>query len=148
MKILMVCLGNICRSPLAHGVMENLVKEQGLNWEVDSAGTGNWHIGQGPDPRSTREAKRNGIDISNQVCRQFDVSDFDEFDLIVVMDQNNKRDVLSLARNDTDRQKVRLLLGDKNVPDPYHDNSQFAPVFKMVDAGCRVLIDELKAKAR
>src|ERR1700712_2963680 len=129
MKILMVCLGNICRSPLAHGVMEGLVKAEGLDWEVDSSGTGNWHVGQGPDPRSTREARLNGVDISRQVCRQFRVSDFDEFDHIVVMDKNNKRDILALARNDADRKKVRLLLGDKDVPDPYYDDAQFAPVF-------------------
>lgn len=145
MKILMVCLGNICRSPLAHGVMEHLVKEQGLDWEIDSAGTGDWHIGQGPDRRSTREALNNGIDISQQVCRQFRVQDFDDFDVIVVMDKNNQRDVLSQARNQADRKKVRLLLVDKEVPDPYHDDTQFAPVFKMVKAGCRELIKSLKA---
>jgi protein-tyrosine phosphatase len=146
MKILMVCLGNICRSPLAHGVMEGLVKEAGLNWEIDSAGTGNWHVGQGPDPRSTREAKTNGVDISRQVCRQFKVSDFDEFDLIVVMDQNNKRDILSLARNDEDRKKVSLLLGDKNVPDPYYDDALFAPVYQLVLDGCKKLLKEIQNK--
>lgn len=140
MKILMVCLGNICRSPLAHGVMEHLVKEQGLDWEIDSAGTGNWHVGQGPDPRSTREARNNGIDISTQVCRQFRVRDFDDFDHIIVMDRNNKRDVLALARNDADRKKVSMLLGDKDVPDPYYDDTQFAPVFRMVEEGCKKLI--------
>jgi protein-tyrosine phosphatase len=145
MKILMVCLGNICRSPLAHGIMEHLVKEQGLDWEIDSAGTGNWHIGQGPDRRSTREAQRNGIDISSQVCRQFRVSDFDEFDLILVMDRNNKADVLRLARTDADRAKVKMLLGDKEVPDPYHDDSQFAPVFKMVEQGCKDFIKNYTA---
>lgn len=146
MKILMVCLGNICRSPLAHGVMENLVKEAGLNWEIDSAGTGNWHVGQGPDPRSTIEARINGVDISKQVCRQFNVRDFDEFDLIVVMDQNNKRDILARARNDEDRKKVRLLLGDKNVPDPYYDDALFAPVYKLVLDGCKKLLKEIEAK--
>ncbi|MEO6520168.1 MAG: low molecular weight protein-tyrosine-phosphatase [Mucilaginibacter sp.] len=146
MKILMVCLGNICRSPLAHGVMEALVKEEGLDWQVDSAGTGNWHVGQGPDHRSTREAKLNGVNISKQVCRQFKVGDFDEFDLIVVMDQNNKRDILALARNDEDSKKVRLLLGDKNVPDPYHDDTLFAPVYQLVLDGCKQLLKELQAK--
>ena len=141
----MVCLGNICRSPLAHGVMEQLVEEKGLDWEIDSAGTGNWYIGQGPDPRSTREARLNGVDISQQVCRQFRISDFDEFDHIVVMDKNNKRDILALARNDEDRKKVRLLLGDKDVPDPYYDDAQFASVFKMVEEGCKVLMREFRA---
>jgi len=140
----MVCLGNICRSPLAHGVMEQLVKEEGLNWDIDSAGTGNWHVGQGPDPRSTKEAKSNGVDISKQVCRQFKISDFDEFDQIVVMDQNNKRDILALARNDEDRKKVRLLLGDKNVPDPYYDDALFAPVYQLVLDGCKKLLKEIQ----
>ncbi len=87
MKILMVCLGNICRSPLAEGIMQHLVKQHGLDWEVDSAGTGNWHVGQGPDKRSTRVARDNGIDISGQVCRVFNVRDFDTFDHILVMDK-------------------------------------------------------------
>ncbi|RKR81281.1 protein tyrosine phosphatase [Mucilaginibacter gracilis] len=142
----MVCLGNICRSPLAHGIMDNLVEQQGLGWQVDSAGTGDWHIGQGPDRRSVREAKLHGVDISKQICRQFSVTDFDEFDHIIVMDKNNKRDVLALARNNDDRKKVRLLLGDKDVPDPYHNDEQFAPVFKMVEQGCMVLMKELQAK--
>jgi protein-tyrosine phosphatase len=147
MKILMVCLGNICRSPIAHGVMEHLVKQQGLNWQVDSAGTGNWHVGSGPDRRSTAEARLNGIDISKQVCRQFNVRDFQDFDAIVVMDKHNYRDVTAQARTTPDRQKVRLLLGDKDVPDPYHDDTQFVPVFKMVEAGCKKLIEELKRRA-
>src|SRR4051812_20355013 len=106
MNILMVCLGNICRSPLAEGIMQHLVKQNGLDWEVDSAGTGNWHVGQGPDRRSVRVASDNGIDISRQVCRAFSVSDFDRFDHILVMDSNNLRDVLAKARNDNDRNKV------------------------------------------
>jgi len=141
----MVCLGNICRSPLAHGIMEQLAQDNGLDWTVDSAGTGNWHVGQGPDPRSTRTARAHGIDISKQVCRQFKVRDFDEYDVIYVMDKNNLSDVLSLARNDADVAKVKLLLGDKEVPDPYYNDSQFEPVFKMVEAGCQAIIDELRA---
>ncbi|GAB2987644.1 low molecular weight protein-tyrosine-phosphatase [Mucilaginibacter puniceus] len=140
MKLLMVCLGNICRSPLAEGIMQHLVKQAGLDWEVDSAGTGNWHVGQGPDRRSTRTAKDNGIDISRQVCRVFRVSDFDEFDHIIVMDKNNLRDVLAQARNDEDRNKVSMLLGDKHVPDPYWDDTQFAPVFKLIEQGCKDFI--------
>ena len=136
----MVCLGNICRSPLAHGVMEQLVKERGLDWQVDSAGTGNWHIGQGPDRRSTREALKHGIDISNQICRQFRIRDFDDFDLIVVMDRSNRTDVLNRARNEQVKAKVIMLLGDKEVPDPYHDDTQFAPVFDLVEQGCKDLL--------
>ncbi len=143
MKILMVCLGNICRSPLAHGIMEYMAREQGLDWEIDSAGTGDWHVGEGPDRRSTRTAREHGIDITNQVCRLFRVSDFDYYDHIFVMDKNNLRDVLSLARNEDDRIKVKLLLGDKIVPDPYFDDAQFEPVFQMIETGCREIIKEL-----
>lgn len=137
----MVCLGNICRSPLAHGIMEHIVKEKGLDWEVDSAGTGNWHIGSAPDRRSIAVAKNYGVDISNQCCRQFDVSDFDEFDLIFVMDKMNLRDVLALARNKEDKNKVRLLLNTE-VPDPYYEDDQFDPVYQMVEKGCRRIVEE------
>ncbi len=143
MKILMVCLGNICRSPLAHGIMEHLVKENGLDWEVDSAGTGNWHVGEGPDRRSVRAARNHGVDISNQVCRVFNVHDFDVFDRIFVMDRNNLSDVLAKARNKHDEQKVKLLLGDKIVPDPYYDDAQFEPVFKMIEDGCKKIVKDL-----
>jgi protein-tyrosine phosphatase len=146
MKLLMVCLGNICRSPLAHGIMEHLVAEEGLNWTVDSAGTGNWHVGEGPDRRSVLAAKNHGIDISNQVCRQFNVKDFDAYELILVMDKNNLADVLAQARNEHDREKVKLLLNDKEVPDPYYEDTQFEPVFKMVEAGCKSLMKELMAR--
>jgi protein-tyrosine phosphatase len=143
MKILMVCLGNICRSPLAEGIMQHLAKENGLDWFVDSAGTGNWHVGQSPDRRSTRTAKEHGIDLSQQVCRVFKVSDFDEFDHIFVMDKNNLGDVLAKARNKEDEKKVKLLLGDKIVPDPYYDDAQFEPVFKMIEEGCKGIIKRL-----
>src|ERR1700687_5114089 len=108
MKILMVCLGNICRSPLAEGIMQHLANENGLDWHIDSAGTGNWHVGEGPDRRSTRTARKFGIDISGQVCRQFKVSDFDAFDQIFVMDKSNLSDVVALARNTDDVKKVKL----------------------------------------
>ena len=134
---------NICRSPLAHGIMEYMAREQGLDWEIDSAGTGDWHVGEGPDRRSARTAREHGIDITNQVCRLFRVSDFDYYDHIFVMDNNNLRDVLSLARNEDDRIKVKLLLRDKIVPDPYFDDAQFEPVFHMIEKGCREIIEEL-----
>jgi protein-tyrosine phosphatase len=143
MKILMVCLGNICRSPLAHGIMEQMAKEKGLNWEVDSAGTGNWHVGEAPDRRSIRTAGNHGIDISNQVCRLFTVSDFDTYDHIFVMDRNNLSDILAMARNKEDATKIKLLLRDKIVPDPYYDDNQFEPVFKMIADGCNLIIEEL-----
>ncbi len=141
----MVCLGNICRSPLAEGIMKQQVKEAGLDWEVDSAGTGSWHIGKAPDHRSTREAKTRGVDISKQICRQFKVQDFDDFDLILVMDKNNLADVLSLARNQQDREKVKLLLNDQEVPDPYFNDNHFAPVFDLIEGGCKDVIRKYKS---
>lgn len=144
MKILMVCLGNICRSPLAHGIMEHLVKKEGLDWEIDSAGTGNWHIGEGPDRRSTATAKNYGIDISGQCCRQINVKDFDQYDRIYVMDKMNLKDVLALTRNDEDRKKVRLLLDNAIVPDPYYEDDLFDDVFKMIEKGCKAIIQQEK----
>lgn len=138
----MVCLGNICRSPLAEGIMQHLADEAGLNWQIDSAGTGDWHVGRGPDMRSVKAAADQGIDISKQVCRLFTVNDFDAFDLILVMDKSNLANVLSMARNAEDRQKVSMLLKDRPVPDPYYDDSQFAPVFKLIEAGCKEIIRE------
>lgn len=138
----MVCLGNICRSPLAHGIMESIVKEKGLDWEIDSAGTGDWHIGSPPDRRSTAIAKKYGIDISGQCCRQFTSGDFDRFDRIYVMDRMNLRDVLNMARSENDRKKVRLLLDKEVVPDPYYDDDQFDPVFLMVEEGCRKIVEQ------
>jgi protein-tyrosine phosphatase len=144
MKILMVCLGNICRSPLAEGIMQHLVKQQGLNWTIDSAGTGNWHVGEGPDHRSVSVARQFGVDISKQVCRQFKPDDFDRFDLILVMDKNNLADVLAQARNEADTGKVKLLLTDKEVPDPYYDNTQFEPVYRLIEGGCKDVIAAFK----
>jgi protein-tyrosine phosphatase len=138
----MVCLGNICRSPLAEGIMQHQADKAGLDWRVDSAGTGDWHVGQGPDRRSVKAAADQGVDISKQVCRLFRTRDFDEFDLILVMDKSNLSNVLAMARNDEDRKKVKMLLGDKIVPDPYYDDTQFAPVFKLIEAGCKEIIKE------
>lgn len=143
----MVCLGNICRSPLAHGVLEHLAKERGLNWEIDSAGTGNWHVGEQPDRRSIAIAKNYGVDISGQCCRQFDVSDFDTYDHIFVMDYSNLNDVKALARGDEDHKKVSLLLKDGIVPDPYYDDTQFDPVYKMVEKRCKEIITEFNTPA-
>ncbi len=142
MKILMVCLGNICRSPLAHGVMEHLVQQQDLNWEIDSAGTGNWHIGEQPDMRSMAIARKYGIDISKQICRQFDISDFENFDQILVMDYSNLSDVKSMAKNEEDQIKISLFLKDAIVPDPYHDDDQFDQVYQMIEKRCQELLEE------
>mgnify|MGYP003451583515 FL=1 len=150
-KILMVCLGNICRSPLAEGILASkLSKSQFL---VDSAGTGNWHVGSAPDSRSIAVAKKNKLDISNQKGRQFKVGDFDVFDYIYVMDNSNFRDVQSLARNEADKAKVKLILNelfpDENVdvPDPYYGmENGFDNVYSMLDQTCDVIAKNLLAK--
>ncbi|TCD12868.1 low molecular weight phosphotyrosine protein phosphatase [Pedobacter frigidisoli] len=143
MKILMVCLGNICRSPLAEGIMRHLSKAQNLNWEIASAGTGNWHIGKAPDHRSIAAAKSFGYDISTQRAQQFNHAMFAKYDLILVMDKNNLKDVQSLAKNNEDRQKVKLFLDNDEVTDPYWDNDLFSPVCQQVEERCREIIKQL-----
>ena len=145
MKILMVCLGNICRSPIAHGVLEHLAREKGLNWVIDSAGTGSWHIGEQPDKRSIAIAKKFGVDLSNQRGRQFDVSDFEKYDHILVMDYNNLNDVRTLASSEEEQKKVSLFLKDGIVPDPYYDDDQFEPVYLMVEKRCKQIIEEFSS---
>lgn len=141
MKVLMVCLGNICRSPLAEGILRHLAQEKGLNWEIDSAGTGSWHVGDPPDHRSVKVARHHGIDISHLRGRQFSTADFSDFDRIFVMDLDNYRDVLRKARSEADRQKVQLLLeGQAEVPDPWYDDALFEPVYNMIYKACERII--------
>ncbi|MCI0921023.1 low molecular weight protein-tyrosine-phosphatase [Sphingobacterium rhinopitheci] len=144
MRILMVCLGNICRSPLAHGIMQYVVDSDGLDWQIDSAGTGDWHVGQAPDHRSIAVAKHHGIDISGQRAQHFTAELFDRYDRIFVMDKQNSLDVLRLAKNDEQRSKVALFLPNDIVPDPYYDDNMFEPVFDMVKERCDQLLIELK----
>lgn len=145
MKILMVCLGNICRSPMAEGILKHKIHALGLNWQVDSAGTGSWHVGEAPDPRSISTSAENGIDISDQRARQFKQRDFDAFDLILAMDSSNYNNIVQLAREDSDRQKVNLLLNyshpgqNRAVPDPYFEGG-FQAVFEMIEAAVDGLI--------
>ena len=142
-NVLMVCLGNICRSPLAHGIFQNLVADQ--NIKVDSAGTANYHTGAAPDPRSVEIATIHGIDISRQKARQFVVEDFDQFDYIYVMDYSNQQNVLRLARNDQDRAKVHLLLGDAEVEDPYYGGKEgFSVVFNKIQKACQHILEQWK----
>ena len=115
MKILMVCLGNICRSPLADGLLRHKVQRDGISATVDSAGTANYHTGGPPDERMTATALQNGIDLSSLRARQFEVSDFDSFDLIYVMDKSNYHNVTRLARDEKDVQKVKLILDELGV---------------------------------
>ncbi|MHA6280148.1 low molecular weight protein-tyrosine-phosphatase [Salinimicrobium sp. CAU 1759] len=143
-RILMVCLGNICRSPLAEGILKSKVDPNKVF--VDSAGTSNYHVDEGPDTRSIDIAKQNNLDIRSQRGRQFSVQDFDDFDKIYVMDMSNYYDVLSLARNEEDKEKVFLILNEifpgenVEVPDPYHGGADgFKKVYKMLDEACEVI---------
>ncbi len=146
MRILMVCLGNICRSPLAEGILKRKAAERGLDWFVDSAGTGFWHSGEVPDSRSIDTARQFGIDITDQRARQFKPADLDTFDRIFVMDTQNLRDVLRHAQNDAHRAKIDLILNqlypgeNRSVPDPYYDDDGFGEVFRMLDMACEIFI--------
>ncbi|WP_405414324.1 low molecular weight protein-tyrosine-phosphatase [Maribacter sp. Asnod1-A12] len=150
MKVLMVCLGNICRSPLAEGILKSKVDATKIY--VDSAGTGGYHIGNAPDPRSIKVAHEHGLDISSQVCRKFTVSDFDAFDVIYAMDKSNYANIISLARNIDEVEKVKLILNeisssDKEVPDPYYDAEDgFEHVFQMIDQACDKIAARLQSK--
>lgn len=147
MKVLMVCLGNICRSPLAEGILQTKIKEKGLDWKVDSAGTGAWHIGQQPDKRSIQMARQHNIDITYQRARQLSVTDFDQYDLIFAMDQSNYTNILKLAKAPTQEEKVFLIMNlvapDQgiDVPDPYWDDNGFATVFEMLDEACDRILE-------
>lgn len=140
MKILMVCLGNICRSPLAEGIMRHLVKNEGLDWQIASAGTGNWHVGCAPDDRSIAIAKKYGYHIATQRAQQFVPSFFDEYDHVLVMDRNNLRNVLAMAKTAQHRAKVKLFLHDDEVADPYYDNALFEPVCKQIENRCKEIL--------
>lgn len=147
-RILMVCLGNICRSPLAEGILKSKIDTSKVL--VDSAGTGHWHIGDEPDKRSIAVGKKHSIDITNQRGRQFSAKDFDDFDIIYVMDNSNKENVLVLAENDIHREKVKLILEEifpgenVDVPDPYFGgNSGFENVYKMLDEACEQIAKRL-----
>ncbi|WP_413532964.1 low molecular weight protein-tyrosine-phosphatase [Empedobacter brevis] len=136
MKILMVCLGNICRSPLAEGILQTKV---GDNHLVNSAGTGDWHVGEQPDRRSVSVAKKHGVDISDQRAMHFNPVFFEEFDLIFAMDEQNLIDLQQLARNEEEQSKIKLILKDgtgqiQNVPDPYYDGEDaFEHVYQLLD---------------
>jgi len=147
-KVLMVCLGNICRSPLAEGILKSKVDD--LSVFVDSAGTGGWHIGELPDLRSIGIARQNRIDISDQRCRKFIARDFDDFDHIYVMDRNNLSDVLSVAKSETHRKKVKMILSVESetdtmeVPDPYYGGERgFEEVFILLDRACEQIAKSL-----
>ena len=145
----MVCLGNICRSPLAEGILKS--KLDAANFQVDSAGTGGWHVGELPDSRSIEVAKKNGIDITYQRGRKFSTYDFELYDHIFVMDNTNYQDVIKLANSKEEIGKVRLILDELfpnenvDVPDPYYGGNQgFENVFNMLDEACEKIAERLQ----
>jgi len=149
MKILMVCLGNICRSPLAEGILAH--KTKSLDIEVDSAGTAAYHVGELPDKRSIEIASKYNIDLSSQRARQFSRKDFEDFDIIYAMDTNNYAHLISLAENESERQKVKMILNEthpesfKSVPDPYYggDNG-FQIVYDLLNKACDKIVSKIE----
>ena len=150
-KILMVCLGNICRSPLAEGILK--AKTNHLDVVVDSAGTAAYHVGEKPDIRSIEIANKYGIDLTSQRARQFSVNDFDEFDKIYAMDSSNYANIISLARDEKDRNKVDVILNESNpksfqsVPDPYYGGENgFQDVYEMLEEACDIITQNLEKR--
>jgi len=155
MKILLVCLGNICRSPLAEGIMQKKIKLYGIDAEVDSAGFEPFHTGESPDERAVKVARINNIDISGYRARMFQLADFDRFDRIYVMDDNNYSDVMRKARNESDRQKVDFILNELYpgsndvVPDPYYGHlSDFEEVFDILNQATECIAMKIKTESR
>lgn len=138
MKILTVCLGNICRSPIAQGLLEHKVNIRSLPWDIDSAGTSGWHDGEHPDTRAVRTAKKYGIDISSQISRKITASDFEVYDFILAMDSSNYNDLKQMTADPRHHEKIHLVTNflypgrNMAVPDPYYDN-RFDEVYHLLD---------------
>lgn len=151
-RVLFVCLGNICRSPLAEGVFVHVIEQRGLSdaYMIDSAGTGGWHVGSAPDPRSIAVAREHGIDISAQKVRKVRPQDFEDFDLIVGMDRSNVEDLLVVAGSARD--KVHLFLDyalgtRRDIPDPYYGGPDgFSNVYGMICEASEALVEKLEAR--
>ena len=150
-KVLMVCLGNICRSPLAEGILASKLPKN--NFIVDSAGTGSWHVGHAPDKRSIAVAKKNGLNIENQKGRQFKIADFNDFDYIYVMDSSNYNDIIELAKTEEHKNKVHLILNELfpnenvDVPDPYFGATNgFDNVYQMLNEVTEIIAKKLIEK--
>lgn len=148
MKILMVCLGNICRSPLAEGILKDMIKENNLDWTVDSAGTGSWHVGDSPDPRSVAVASTHGLDITLQRGRQIKPADLENYDLIFAMDSSNYQNILQLSSSEILHKKVQLIMNmdqpgmNQNVPDPYYGDDGFEGVYQMLKLACNAIVEK------
>ena len=147
----MVCLGNICRSPMADGLLRAKVAQESMDIEVDSAGTSGYHVGDAPDPRMRATAKSMGVNIDDLTSRQFVQADYDRFDVIYAMDESNRDNMFRLARNEEDKQKVKLILNEiypgenMSVPDPYYGGDQgFIDVFNMLDEATSKIISDIK----
>ncbi len=147
----MVCLGNICRSPMAEGILRHKVQQLGLNIETDSAGTSQWHEGEAPDRRAIQNLREKGIDISDLRARPFHHSDFQEFDYIFAMDSSNYENILQLSRNDEERSRVQMIMNlvpgheDVSVPDPYHGGPmQFERVYTMLDEATDIFLKSIE----
>lgn len=154
MRILMVCLGNICRSPLAEGILQYKAQQAGFNWTVESAGTSNWHTGAPPHHLSQKVSLLNGIDISQQKARQFRKEDMDAYDRIYVMDSSNYSDVQQMAGKYWQEEKVELLLNElypgenKGVPDPWYGEEEgYHQVFELISKACTIIIEKYSSNA-
>lgn len=147
----MVCLGNICRSPLAEGILRHKALQKGLTWHIESAGTGSWHVGEAPDPRSQRVAKNHGIDISQQRAQKFLSEFLLTFDWIFTMDSSNYQDVMAYAKSSEERNKIELIMNmvepKRNiaVPDPYYDDDLYESVFLMLENACEAIIRRVES---
>jgi protein-tyrosine phosphatase len=149
MKILMVCLGNICRSPLAEGILQEKAFKAGLNWSIESAGTNHYHTGEAPHPLSQKVAKLNGIDICRQRARRFVAEDIEVYDKIYALAGDVLDDIRRIARKKMDEKKVDLLMNELypgmnlDVPDPYYGAEPgYHEVYKMIDEVCQAIIDK------
>ncbi|TAH14462.1 MAG: low molecular weight phosphotyrosine protein phosphatase [Sphingobacteriia bacterium] len=151
MKILMVCLGNICRSPMAEGILSKKTKQNNLNWIVESAGTAEYHVGEAPHHLSQKVSLLHGIDISQQKCRQFKAADMNHFDHIYAMDQSNYANIRKICDTNWNEKKVDLILNElfpfenKEVPDPWYGGEEgFHEVFELLNKACDKIIEKFK----